>query len=69
MRVEKHSLALLESIRTALQTLNFSVILLELTIQIVSNGKTVRSKTLQDIKDFNSQSLATQAKKKKTISF
>ena len=30
-------------------------------MQIISNDKTVRSNTVQDIKDFNSQSLATQA--------
>ena len=32
-------------------------------MQIISNGQTVRSKTVQGLKDFNSQSLATQAKK------
>ena len=32
-------------------------------MQIISNDKTVRSDTVQDLKDFNSQSLARQAKK------
>ena len=32
-------------------------------MQIVSNGKTVRSDTVQDLKEFNHQSLTTQAKK------
>ena len=38
-------------------------------MQIISNEQTVRSNTMQDLKEFNSQSLATQAKKGKTISF
>ena len=37
-------------------------------MQIFSNDKTVRSKPAQDLKDTNSHSLATQAKKR-TISF
>ena len=32
-------------------------------MQIISNDKTVRNDTIQDLKEFNSQSLATQAKK------
>ena len=36
---------------------------MELAMQIISNDKTVRSDTAQDSKDFNSQPLATQAKK------
>ena len=32
-------------------------------MQIISNDKTVRRKTLQGLEDFNSQFLATQAKK------
>ena len=32
-------------------------------MQIISNDKTVRSDTIQDIKEFNSQLLTTQAKK------
>ena len=32
-------------------------------MQIFSNDKTVRSDTIQDLKQFNSQSLSTQAKK------
>ena len=35
---------------------------MDLAIQIIANGKTVRSDTVQDLKEFNSQSLATQAK-------
>ena len=35
----------------------------------ISNDKAVRSDTIQDLKDFNSQSLTTQAKKKRTASF
>ena len=36
---------------------------MELAIQIISNDQTVRSNTVQDLKDSNSQSLATKAKK------
>ena len=36
---------------------------MELAMQIVSKDKTVRNDTVQDLKEFNSQSLATQAKK------
>ena len=36
---------------------------MELALRISSNDKTVRSVTVQDLKDFNSQPLATQAKK------
>ena len=32
-------------------------------MQIISNGQTVRGDRVQDLKDFNSQSLATPAKK------
>ena len=32
-------------------------------MQIISNDKTVRNDTIQDLKDFNSQSLSTRAKK------
>ena len=35
---------------------------MELAIQIISNDKTIND-TIQDLKDFNSQSLTTQAKK------
>ena len=34
---------------------------MELAMQVISNDKTVRSDTVQDLKDFNSQSLATRA--------
>ena len=36
---------------------------MELAMQIISNDKTVRNDTVQDLEEFNSQSLATQAKK------
>ena len=36
---------------------------MELAMQISSNDKDVRSDTVQDLKEFNSQSLQTQAKK------
>ena len=36
---------------------------MELAMQIISNDETVRNETVQDLKEFNSQSLATQAKK------
>ena len=36
---------------------------MDLAIQIIANDKTVRSDTVQDLKEFNSQSLATQARK------
>ena len=35
-------------------------------MQIIFNEKTVRGHTVQDLKDFNSQSLAIQAKKENT---
>ena len=36
---------------------------MELALQISSNDKTVRNDIIQDLKDFNQQSLTTQAKK------
>ena len=42
---------------------------MELAMRIISNDKTVRSDTLQDSKEFNSQFLSTRAKKKRTASF
>ena len=36
---------------------------MELAMQIISNSKTVRNDTIQDLKEFNSQSLSTRAKK------
>ena len=36
---------------------------MELAMQIICNDKTVRSDTVQDLKEFNSQSSTTQAKK------
>ena len=37
-------------------------------MQIISTGRTVRKDTIEDLKEFNSQSLTTQAKKNKTTS-
>ena len=36
---------------------------MELAMQIISNDNSVRSDTIQDLKEFNQQSLTTQAKK------
>ena len=36
---------------------------MELAMQISSNDKSVRNDTIEDLKDFNSQSLSTRAKK------
>ena len=36
---------------------------MELAMQLSSNDKTVRNDTIQDLKEFNQQSLKTQAKK------
>ena len=36
---------------------------MELAVQIISNDKTVRNHTVQDLKEFDQQSLTTQAKK------
>ena len=36
-------------------------------MQFIFNGKTVRNDTGQDLKEFNSQSLGTQAKKGKQL--
>ena len=41
---------------------------MELAIQIISTDKTVRNDIIEDLKEFNSQSLTTQAKKEKTLS-
>ena len=41
---------------------------MDLAMQIISKYQIVRSDTVQDLKDFNCQSLATKAKKKRTIS-
>ena len=40
---------------------------MELAMQIVSNDKTVRSNTLNDLKEFNNQSLMTQTKKSEQL--
>ena len=39
---------------------------MDLAKQVISNDKTVRNDTGQDLKEFNSQSLGTQAKKRTT---
>ena len=36
---------------------------MELAMQYISNDKTTRNDTVQDLEEFNSQSLSTQAKK------
>ena len=36
---------------------------MDLAIQIIANDKTVRTDTVKDLKEFNNQSFATQAKK------
>ena len=36
---------------------------MELAMQLISSHQTVRNDTIQDLKDFNQQSLSTQAKK------
>ena len=36
---------------------------MELAVQIISSDQTVRNDTIEDLKEFNSQSLTTQAKK------
>ena len=38
-------------------------------MQIISNVKTVRSETVQDLKDFNSKSLSTRVKKGEQLVF
>ena len=38
-------------------------------MQISSNDKSVRNDTIEDLKQFNSQSLTTQAKKRRTTRF
>ena len=40
---------------------------MELATQIISHDKSVKSDTLQVLKDFNSQSLATQVKKREQL--
>ena len=42
---------------------------MELAMQIISNDKTVRNNTIQDLKEFNQQSLTTQAKKGEQLVF
>ena len=40
---------------------------MELAMQLISTDQTVRDNTIQDLKDFNQQSLSTQAKKRRTV--
>ena len=40
---------------------------MELAMQLSSNDKTVRNDTIQDLREFNQQSLTTQAKKRRTV--
>ena len=40
---------------------------MELALQIISNDKTVRSDTVQDLKKLNAQSLSTRAKKREQL--
>ena len=49
------------------ENLHNNILQSELAIQIIFNGKTVGSNTVKDLKDFNSQSLSTQAKKGKQM--
>ena len=42
---------------------------MELAVQIISNDNSVRNDTIQGLKEFNQQSLTTQAKKRRTVSF
>ena len=42
---------------------------MEFSMQIISDDTTVRSNTLKDLKDFNLQALASQVKKRSSISF
>ena len=37
---------------------------MELAMQLISSDQTLRNVTIQDLKDFNQQSLSTQAKKR-----
>ena len=41
---------------------------MKLAIQNIANDKTIKSDTVQDLKEFNNQSLATQAKKEQLVS-
>ena len=40
---------------------------MDLAMQIISTDKTVRNDTLEDLREFNSQSLTTQAKKREQL--
>ena len=42
---------------------------MELAMQFISIDQTVRNDTVQDLKDFNSQSLTTEAKRRTTSSY
>ena len=49
------------------EILQYSNLQLERAMQIISNGKTVKSNTVQGLKDFNSQTLTNQAKKEEQL--
>ena len=40
---------------------------MELAMQLISSDQRVRNDTIQDLKDFNQQSLSTQAKKENSL--
>ena len=40
---------------------------MEIAMQIISNDETVRSDTVEDLREFNSQSLTTQTKKREQL--
>ena len=42
---------------------------MDLAMQLISNGKTIRNDTIQFLKNFNSQSLTTQAKRGEQLVF
>ena len=42
---------------------------MELALQLISSDETVKNYTIQELKDFNSQSVATQAKKREQLVF
>ena len=49
------------------EILNNNNIDMELAMEIISNDQTIRSETVKDLKDFNSQSSSTQAKKREQL--
>ena len=51
------------------ESLDINDIYMGLAMQIISTDRTVRIDTIEDLKEFNSQFLTTQAKKRRAISF